>query len=337
MHSACTMRIACYERFGPPHDVLRLGEAPVPQPDAGEVLVAVALSGINPHDTKKRSGWLGRPMQAPRVVPHADGAGVVAAIGEGGDPARVGERVWFFRADAARRGQGSAAAYVVLPAAHAVRLPDAVPFEAGASLGVPALTAYAAVFGDGPIAGLTVLVQGGTGAVGGYAVQLARHGGARVLATVGTPEKAALARALGAEMVIDYRREDVAAAVLAASEGGVDRVVEVDFGANVATDAAVLREHGVIASYSSTSEREPRLPYYPLAFKGVTVHALQGTIMRETQRAEAVRHIGALLAEGALRHPPTHRFPLARIANAHQAVESGIPGGKILVELGDGI
>jgi NADPH2:quinone reductase len=330
------MRAAWYERTGPAEQVLTVGEVETPAPGAGQVLVRIAMSGVNPHDTKRRSGWIGGELPAARVIPHFDAAGTIAAVGAGVDAARTGERVWLFRAETLAAGRGTAAEFAVVPAANAIPLPDGVPFTAGASLGVPGLTAYLALSGDGPLADRTVLVQGGAGAVAGYAIQLARHRGARVLATVSSPEKAAVARAFGADAVIDYRREPVAEAVMRLTGGaGVDRIVEVDFGANIATDVAVIRPHGVIASYSSTRVREPVLPYYPLQFKAVTIRCVQGLLLTEAQRDGGVAELTRLMRSGMLRHPPAHVFPLERIAEAHTALESGRLIGKVLVQIGD--
>jgi len=325
------MRAAWYERTGPAEQVLTVGTVEIPAPGAGQVLVRVAMSGVNPHDTKRRSGWTGGELPAGRVIPHFDAAGTIAAVGAGVDAARVGERVWLFRAETIP-GRGTAAEFAVVPATNAVGLPDGVPFTAGASLGVPGLTACLALAGDGALAGRTVLVQGGAGAVAGYAIQLAVNRGARVIATVSSPEKAALARSLGADAVVDYRREPVAEAVMALTDGaGVDHIVEVDFGANIAADVAVIRPHGVIASYSSTRVREPVLPYYPLQFKAVTIRCVQGMLLTEAERDAGVAELTRLMRSGFLRHPPAHVFPLERIAEAHAALESGRVIGKVLV------
>lgn len=330
------MRAAWFERVGPAREVLQVGTLPTPQPDPGEVLVRVAVSGVNPHDTKKRSGWTGRPLPAARIVPHADGAGIIAAVGHGVASSRVGERAWFFRADIVRPGSGSAAEYVLVPAAHAIPLSHEVDFATGAALGVPGLTAYEAVFADGPVTGQVVLVHGGAGAVGAYAIQLAHWNGARVIASVSSPEKAAYALARGAEVAIDYRREDVAGRVMEVTGGaGVDRIVEVDLGANLAIDVAAIKPHGVIASYSSTRVREPVLPYYDLAVKGVILRFVQGVILPESTREAGARLLGVLCARNALLHPPLHRFPLSRIAEAHEALESGTVIGKALVDVAD--
>ena len=324
-----TMRAAWYERTGPARDVFILGETDTPTPRANEVLVAVAAAGVNPHDTKRRSGWIALPLPQARNIPGSDGAGTIAAVGPGVDLARIGERVWL------SGGAGTAAEYVTVRAENAVALPDGVTFDVGASLGVPAITAHDAVFSDGPVTGQNVLVQGGAGAVAAYAIQFARWNGARVIATVSSVSKAELAVRLGADAVVDYRRQDVVAAVHAFTGGGagVDRIIEVDLGANLAVDAAVIAPNGVIASYSSTRNREPVLRYYDLAFKGVTLRLVQGLVLPPARRTQAVRDITALLRRGQLQHPPVTWFPLAEIAAAHDALESGAVIGKVLVTM----
>jgi NADPH2:quinone reductase len=322
-----------YERLGPAAEVLQWGELPTPEPAANEVLVRIAASGVNPHDTKRRSGWTGEPMQEARCVPHSDGAGTIVAVGPGVAAARIGERVWLFGAGrGARVGQGTAAEFCALPAERAFPLPDGVSFEAGATLGVPGLTAHRAVFCDGSVTGQTVLVTGAAGAVATYAAQLALWDGAEVIATISSAEKAAHARALGIAHVLDYRREDVVARTLAITGGrGVDRIIEVDFGANIATCAALLAPNGVIAAYSSSRQRRPELDYYAFARKGARLHFVQGMILPRAAREQGARDLVAALRHPGLRHPPPHRFALADCAAAHEWLEQGRGIGKALV------
>src|SRR4051794_20517839 len=328
------MQAAWYARTGPAREVLVVEDLPTPSPGPGQILVRIAASGVNPHDTKKRSGWIGGALPAARGVPHGGGAGTVGAGGAGGHSARIGGRVWLYRGDAAFPGCGTAAEYCVVPAAFASVLPGGVDFAIGAGLGVPAMTAYRAVFADGPVAGQAVLVTGAAGAVATYAIQFARIGGARVLATVSRPEKAVIAREIGAAAVINYREEDVATQVAALTDGGgVHRIIEVDFGANLATSVQAIRPQGVIAAYSSTRVREPVLPYYALQAKAVVLRTIQGLLLTDAERIEAVGAITDLLRQDRLRHPRRHCFPLARIADAHAALEAGSLVGKVVVEM----
>jgi NADPH2:quinone reductase len=327
------MEAAWYERLGPARKVLTLGKLAIPEPGYGEVLVKVMASGVNPHDTKRRSGWLGSAMYAPRVVPHSDGAGTIARLGPGVRGLSEGERVFVYRAGSTRPGEGTAAQYVVVPQANAVRLPAPLSFRDGACLGVPALTAYQATLSDGPVSGQWVLVQGGAGAVGAVAVELARWNGAKVIATVSSPEKAKIAQAAGADHVINYRTEDVVARVMEITRGaGVERIVEVDFGANVAIDGAVIAENGTIASYSSTRVREPVLPYYAFGLKGVRLQFVQGMNMLRTIREAGVRTIVALAERGMLKPRIARALPLREIVAAHELVEQGNAIGNVVVE-----
>ena len=328
------MKAIWYERTGPAPEVLRFGRQEAPVPGAGEVRVRLAASGVNPSDTKRRAGWIGLSMPHPRIVPHSDGAGTIDAVGAEVEGSRVGERVWLWNAQSGGRPFGTAAEFTTVPEAQAVPLPDNASFADGAGLGVPGCTAHYAVYGDGPVGGKRILVQGGAGAVGHLAVQLATLGGAEVIATVSSAAKAEVARGGGARHAIDYRREDVAVRVLDLTDGkGVDRIIEVDLAANLETDVAVLRENGTIASYSSTSGPEVPLAYYPLAFKDLRIHFLQGYLLPAAARRAAVRDLTTWLSAGQLDVRIAATFPLAETASAHEALESGHADGKILVEL----
>ena len=327
------MRAAWYERQGEAADVLQVGERDRPEPGRGEVRVRIHASGINPSDTYGRAGTQ-QPMAFPWVIPHQDGAGVIDAVGADVAPDRVGERVWVYEATFNRQG-GTAAEYCVVPAERAIRLPDGVDFEVGACLGIPAMTAHRAVFADGPVDGQIVLVTGGAGAVGSTAIQLAVWGGATVLATVSSEEKASAARASGAAHVINYREQDVAAEVSRLSGGaGVDRVVDVDFGGNLATTLQVVKPNGRIASYASRGNQAPAVPFRQLMVKNVTVHAILVYTMAETAKADAAQDITRALEAGALRPMITSSLPLERIVEAHQHVERVSSIGNTVLQIG---
>jgi NADPH2:quinone reductase len=329
------MKAAFYERTGAASEVLQVGELPDPMPGPGEVRVRLRYSGVNPSDVKSRMGLRSKQLPFPRIVPHSDGMGVIDAVGQGVDRHRVGERVWVWNG-AWQRPMGTAAQFIALPAGQAVPLADSVPDEAGACFGIPALTAMHAVISAGGVQGQNVLVAGGAGAVGHYAVQFARHlGAAKLIATVGSEAKAKLAREAGADTVIDYKREDVAARVLEATGGaGVDRIVEVDIAANAAIDAACVRPGGQWVVYGS-GQGKFELEFFPMIAKNIDARFFIVYNLDPEQRARAINTLHRLLAKGVVQHNVTHRLPLAEIARAHDIVGDGSAGGNVVLEIGD--
>jgi NADPH:quinone reductase len=320
------MKAALYTKTGPAAEVLHLEEIERPQPGPGEVLVRVRASGINPTDYKARSGAVPRPIDGFQI-PHQDGAGIIEAVGPGVDPGRVGERVWLLLAAAGRRW-GTAAEWTVIPERQAVPLPDGASFDLGAQLGVPAMTAHYCLLSDGPVNGQTVLVAGGAGAVGHFAIELAKRAGARVVATVSSPEKAALAEKAGADLVVNYRSADAAQQVRAFAPA-VDRVIELGLGVNLALDLAVARPGTVIVTYAA-EPADPVLPVRACMTANVTIKfvLLYGVPAAALERAAA--DITAALAAGDLTALPVHKFPLDDIAAAHEAAEGGAVGKVIL-------
>ncbi len=327
------MRAAVYDHTGPAAEVLSLTELPTPTPGPHEVRVKMEWSGVNPSDVKTRSGVRSKTLPFPRIVPHSDGAGVIDLVGEGVDHARIGERVWLWNA-AWNRPNGTAADYVVLPAPQAVRLPDGIDLAAGACLGIPALTAYHAVTVDGGVSGKSVLVAGGAGAVGHYAVQIARlQGASRILASVSSAEKAALARAAGADLAVNYRTENLVERCLEATAGaGLDRIIEVDFAANVKADLAAVRAEGDLIVYGSGAA-EIAVPFVPAIQKGVRLRFFIVYSLNPQDRARALQGVSEYLDENRLVHHIGARLPLARIAEAHELVESGRVTGNVVLEI----
>ena len=323
------MKAALYEATGPARDVLKVTEIERPEPGPGEVRVRVVVSGINPTDVKARSGAVPRPIDGFQI-PDQDGAGVIDAVGPGVDPGRAGQRVWLFLA--AGRKWGTAAEWTVVPERHAVPLPDNADMELGAMLGVPAITAHRCVFADGAVTGKTVLVAGGAGAVGHFSIDLAKRDGARVIATVSSPEKGELARAAGADLVLNYRQQNVAEEVRAFA-GRADRVVEVALGANLETDLAVSGPETVVVTYAATPP-DPVLPVRACMSANITLRFVLLYTVPETAVDQAVADITDALRAAALTPLPVHRFRLDDIAAAHEAVEKGVTG-KVLIMIGD--
>lgn len=319
------MKAAVYRKSGAAADVLAVEDVERPTPGPGEVLVRVHASGINPTDFKIRGGLTARPVNGFQV-PHHDGAGVIEAVGDGVDPARIGQRAWLWFAAHDRR-YGTAAEWTVVPSRQAVPLPERASFELGASLGVPAMTAHYCLLADGPVDGKTVLVAGGAGAVGHFTIELAKRHGARVIATVSSPEKAALASRSGADLVVNYRTEDAASRIRAF--GAVDRVVEVALGANLELDLGVGHPGTVIVTYAAEAAN-PVLPVRACMTANVILRFVLLYGVAPSALDEAAADITAALAEGQLTELPVHRYGLADIVAAHQAAEAGRTG-KIIV------
>lgn len=325
-----TMRAIWYDRQGPARDVLVTGELPTPEAGPGEVRVRLEASGVNPSDTYRRNGPGG--MDYPRVVPNSDGAGIVDQAGPDVDVSWVGKRVWLYNGQRNGRWCGTAAEYIALSADLVTELPESVSFAEAATLGIPGMTAHRCVFVAGPVQGRILLVTGGAGAVGHYAVQLAAWAGARVIATVSSAEKAARARAGGAAHTIDYRREDVVSRVREITEGrGIDHVVDVDFGGNLPTTVPCLRDSGSIAVYATNGDRAPRLPVRELMARNISVHFMVLPTSPHETRRRAQSDIAAWLRSPRLLSV-ADRFPLAETAAAHETVERGGKVGTVVVE-----
>lgn len=326
------MRAIAYEAFGPSQDVLRLIDTTMPEPATGEVRVQIAFSGVNPSDAKARSGTRPGVTKPPfeQVIPHSDGAGIIDAVGEGVDPARIGQRVWIWNGQW-QRAFGTAAQAICLPSEQAVELPEKTSLEIGATLGIPGLTAAHAVFGGGDVSGQTLLISGGAGAVGHNAVQLAKWGGARVIATC-SAQAAARVTAAGADHVLDYSAPDLDDQITALC-GGVDRAVEVEFGVNAPLLAAVMKPNGTIAAYGSQKDMTPALPFGPMLFKALTIDIVLIYILPQPQRDVAIGHLHRALHDGALRPAIEHILLLEQAAKAHDIVMASGRSGACLLEI----
>ncbi|ORB29499.1 NADPH:quinone reductase [Mycolicibacterium parafortuitum] len=339
------MKAITYSRTGD-SSVLHLRDREVPEPGAGQVRVRVVVSGVNPTDWKHRKGaGPDQELEFPEVVPHHDGAGVVDAVGDGVSDLAVGDRVWVFMAQL-QRPDGTAQEYVVLPVVSVVPLPDDVGFDVGASLGVPAITAHRALtvaegrpsrLAPGALAGATVLVAGGAGAVGHAAIQLARWAGARVITTVSTPEKEALAAAAGADHVVNYKAGDTAAAIRAVAPDGVDIVVEVAPGANAALDAAVVSNRATIAIYANDGGGSVELDVMANMWVNARYQFLVLYTVGDDALANGRDDVAAAVRDGAMgvgesNGLPVHHFSLEDTAAAHDAVENGVTG-KVLIRV----
>jgi NADPH:quinone reductase len=323
------MRAAYYEANGAARDVLRVGEVETPSPGPGEVRVRIAASGVNPSDVKAREGRT-RKIAFPRVIPQSDAAGIIDAVGSGVAPARVGERVWTWNGQW-KRAFGTAAQYIVLPEGLAVPLPEHASFAEGACLGIPAMTAAHAIAVSGLGPGGTALICGGAGGVGHYAIQFAKAAGATVITTVSSENKAKLARAAGADHVIDYKRENVGERVMALTGGrGVDAVIELDLAANARLLPGVAHARTKVVVYG-TGAQVAEIPAQFLLTSAVTIQFIFVYELTAAERTAALAMIARMIEARQLVHNVAATFPLDDIVAAHEAVEQGRMPGNVVV------
>ena len=326
------MKAVWYEKVGDAKDVLQIGQIDDPSPDSNEVLISVKTSGVNPSDVKTRAGARGE-LQFSRVIPHSDGAGIIIDVGKNVNPNRVGEKVWIWNA-AFGRPNGTCAELIALPEDQAVAMNDNVSFEAGACLGIPASTAYYGIFANGSVENKTLMVTGGAGAVGFYGIQLAKWAGANVISTVSSEKKAKIAKDAGADLILNYKEDDIVNSVLDYTKGdGVDRVLEVEFGGNILINQNIVKPNGTIAAYASATVMEPTLPFYNLMFKGIKINTFLIYSISKEERKTVTGGISKALNENAIKHIIASTHSIESVVDAHYAVESNKNIGNVIINI----
>ena len=326
------MKAVWYEKLGDAKDVLQIGQIDDPSPDSNEVLISVKTSGVNPSDVKTRAGARGE-LQFSRVIPHSDGAGIIVDVGKNVNPNRVGEKVWIWNA-AFGRPNGTCAELIALPEDQAVAMNDNVSFEAGACLGIPASTAYYGIFANGSVENKTLMVTGGAGAVGFYGIQLAKWAGANVISTVSSEKKAKIAKDAGADLILNYKEDDIVNSVLDYTKGdGVDRVLEVEFGGNILINQNIVKPNGTIAAYASATVMEPTLPFYNLMFKGIKINTFLIYSISKEERKKVTEGISKALNENAIKHIIASTHSIESVVDAHYAVESNKNIGNVIINI----
>jgi NADPH2:quinone reductase len=327
------MRTVSYSAFGKASAVLELADIEMPEPTENEVVVELRFSGVNPSDVKARAGRPGMTKPAfETIVPHSDGAGIITSVGSSVSKDRIGQRVWIWNGQW-QRPFGTASSHIVLDQTQAVPLSDGVSFEVGAVLGIPGLTAAHAVFGHGEISGSTILIQGGAGTVGLLAVQLAKWGGAKVITTC-SAQDIAHCLSIGADHAFDYKDTELVSKVLEANKGNlIDRVVEVEFGLNIASDVALIKSNGIIAAYGSAKSLNPHVPFFEMLFKAVTLDIILIYLLPLKERLSVISRLNQALSDNALTCPIAKIFPINMTSNAHELVESGARDGAVLIDV----
>lgn len=327
------MKAITFEKFGKSEEVLKIVDVDMPEVGENDVLVKMYTTTPNPSDTNKRNGSFPNLLDDGYVIPHSDGAGVVEAVGAGVDKSWIGKRVWLFNAQYGRRF-GTAAQFISLNEEFIVELPDNISFQEGACLGIPVMTAHRCLFSDGCIEGKTVVVAGGAGRVGNYAIQLAKKAGAKVIATIVEERDREACLEAGADAVINGIAEDAAAQILEANNGQrVDRIVEVQFGANLSLDLDIIALNGVIATYNSTIVREPVIPFFRAMYQCPTIKFVIVYAMPLEARLHAIKDITGWLEEGSIDIRVSEVLPMAQIAKAHDLIEAGQVRGAVVVNI----
>ena len=326
------MRAAWYTELCDP-TVLIVGERDTPEPGPGEVRVKLVTSGVNPSDWKSRKRGRDGAMPFPAIIPHSDGAGTVDAVGAGVDAARIGRRVWVMNGQW-KRPFGTAAEYICQQDKYVVDLPDGADFAEAACFGIPFLTAWRAVMYDGPVAGKTILVSGGAGAVGHHAIQVAKANGARVLTTISSDAKAEYAKAAGADEAINYRTEDVGKRVQALTDGlGADRIVELNISANAPLYDRILAPRGVAVIYG-TQDLVAQVPAQAFIPRGAELKWFIVYELFDEHREAGIAALNKMLADGTLKTTVAARLPLDDIQAAHMMVEKAGHMGNVVLDIG---
>ena len=327
------MRAITFSRFGNASDVIEIQEVAKPTAGEGEVLVKVMTSTPNPSDTNKRNGSFPNLLDDGYVIPHSDGAGIVEAVGSGVSQDLVGKRVWIFNAQYGRRF-GTCAEYITLGEEYVVALPDNVSYSQGACLGIPVMTAHRCVNADGDVSGKTVLVSGGAGRVGNYAIQFAKLAGAKVIATIVEERDREVCISAGADAVVNALEEGAAEAILAANGGErVDRIIEVQFGANLNLNLQIIALNGIIATYNSTIVREPVLPFFQMMYQCPTIPFIIVYAMPLDARAYAIKDITECLEQEKLNIRIAEEVPMEQCDHAHSLIERGEVRGAVVVTI----
>ena len=327
------MKAVWYERFGAAEEVLQYGEQPIIEPGQGQVLVKLHTSGVNPSDVKKRAGAAPTLLDNGLVIPNSDGAGIIEAVGTGVASSRLGERVWIYNGQYGRR-LGTSAEYITVDQQYAVLLPGQASFNVGACIGIPVMTAHRCVTIAGNVANKIVMVTGGSGRVGYYAIQWAKHFGAKVIATAGSERSKKECLSAGADLVVEHPSEFANAAILKFTSGmKVDLVVEGDFGVNLPHVLDILKTSGTIATYSSMTDATPQLPFRKMLYLDINVHIVLVYAMPESAKDQAKSDITRILSEGSFEHRIPVTYPLYESAKAHMEIENADVYGCVILEI----
>ncbi|QEL16209.1 quinone oxidoreductase family protein [Limnoglobus roseus] len=329
------MKAAYIEAPGPP-ELIQYGELPTPEPKTTEVRVRIAASAVNPIDTYIRSGLVAANLPKP-FIPGGDFAGVVDQVGGSVTRFKAGDRVWGSNQGMAGR-QGTLAEYCCVDEQWVYPTPPDVPDVDAAAVALVGITAHLGLFNRTNLtAGETVFVNGGTGGVGSMVVQMAKAVGAKVITTVGSAEKAELARSFGADVVINYKTDDIPAVVKQATGGrGVEVLFETQPPSDFDKTIDLMAPRGRLVVMAGRAAR-PVFPNGPFYVKCLTMIGFAMFNFTADEQRRCADQINEWLAAGKLRASVGMTFPLSQAVAAHRLQEentlkkAGTLSGKIIV------
>lgn len=321
------MKAMVLDHFGGP-EVLHMAEIEKPSATPGNVIVEVAYASVNPADWKAREGWLARyfDYQFPFVVGF-DAAGIVAEVGEGVTHVKPGDRV-VTPGNQGMGERGSYAEFVRAAGERVIPLPDSVSFRDAATLPTAGMTAWQATLDPTPLGpNSMVVINGGAGGTGSFAIQLAKMAGAKV-ATTCSAHNFDYVRSLGAELAIDYRNDDVVAALRAWAPGGIDLAVDTVGQGTFVGILPVMKRGGIVTPIGTLIADEATIDPAAAEAAGVTVIP---TVSAFPEQPRQLRGLVEALASGKIRIPEITELPLDQAGEAQRRVQEGHVRGKIVL------
>ena len=315
------MLAAWYKKFGSARDVLKVGELIEPYPESGEVKIRIYSSAVNPSDVKKRLGSSPSLLDNGLVIPHSDGAGEIVDVGDDNLKHRIGERVWVFEAQH-NRYHGTSAQFVCLPSNNAITLPKNIDYDIGAMMGIPAMTAHRCVYNSSSVENCYVLITGGAGRVGHYAIQWAKKSGAFVISTASNLKSSQECKNAGADAVFSHPSENFVEEILDYTKGKlIDKVIDGDFGVNFNHILNIIKPNGKISTYASMTDMQPTIPFYQMMNLNIELKMVFVYDMPQKAKDSAIEDITIALENDKLVNRLYKQYELSKISQAHLKIE----------------
>ena len=325
-----------YTRTGSAKSVLKIDTFNDPIIKTDEVILKMIYSSVNPADTKKRSGWISKKIGHDFIIPHSDGAGKVVEVGDKKYKSLLGKNFWICGGSKDQKF-GSCADFFSVKRKNILEVPDRIDASIASCLGVPVATAFYSLFSDKKYREKYIFISGGAGAVSQYAIQFAKFAGAKVITTVSSQKKEMICKKLGADLILNYKKlneKKIIEEVIDFTKGNlVDRCIEVDFGYNMQLLPNLLKNNGIISSYSSSTFASPKFPYYLYAPKGINIKIVQAFLHDNAYLQQIGSYVNKLINLKRLKHPSIKTFSIRNAYKSHEFIENLKTIGKSNVKI----